>query len=240
LYPQRPRRCPQRLAIRVFTTQFPQCPASLITSPRRSSQRSDFCVGYFNLRGWKTIDALIDQWLGGEGSQCRLLIGMQRFAQDEPHRLVSQPVISLSGEQSNSSQTVMSFRKRRCRSFLPYVFTETELDFIINYHIKYRLGRDAEEEIKTDTLQLITAFGQACAYKIFSNKVYLVVPNTSTEEDLDRLDSLCLIFGIGLVTFDPTSPASPNFDIVTRAARHEPDLFYTNKYMALIEKELFS
>lgn len=26
-------------------------------------------------------------------------------------------------------------------------------------------------EIKTDTLQLITAFGQACAYKIFSNKV---------------------------------------------------------------------
>jgi hypothetical protein len=57
---------------------------------------------------------------------------------------------------------------------------------------------------------------------------------------LDRLDSLCQIFGIGLVKFDATSPAAPNFDIVTRAARHEPDLFYTNKYMALIEKELFS
>jgi hypothetical protein len=95
-------------------------------------------------------------------------------------------------------------------------------------------------EIKTDTFQLITAFGQACAYKIFSNKVYLVVPDKSSEEDLDRLDSLCQIFGIGLVKFDATSPAAPNFDIVTRAARHEPDLFYTNKYMALIEKELFS
>ena len=95
-------------------------------------------------------------------------------------------------------------------------------------------------EIKTDTLQLITAFGQACAYKIFSNKVYLVVPSKSSDEDLDRLDSLCQIFGIGLVTFDAAAPTSPDFRIMVRAARHEPDLFYTNKYMALIEKELFS
>ena len=95
-------------------------------------------------------------------------------------------------------------------------------------------------EIKTDTVQLITAFGQACAYKIFSNKVYLVVPSKSSDEDLDRLDSLCQIFGIGLVTFDATKPTAPDFRIMVRAARHEPDLFYTNKYMALIEKELFS
>ncbi len=95
-------------------------------------------------------------------------------------------------------------------------------------------------EIKTDSLQLITAFGQACAYKIFSNKVYLVVPSKSSDEDLDRLDSLCQIFGIGLVTFDATAPTSPDFRIMMRASRHEPDLFYTNKYMALIEKKLFS
>jgi hypothetical protein len=95
-------------------------------------------------------------------------------------------------------------------------------------------------EIKTDAVQLITAFGQACAYKIFSNKVYLVVPIKSSDEDLDRLDSLCQIFGIGLVTFDATKPTAPDFRVVTRPARHEPDQFYTNKYMALIEKELFS
>lgn len=95
-------------------------------------------------------------------------------------------------------------------------------------------------EIKIDSLQLVTAFGQACAYKLFSHKVYLVVPHQSQDEEIARLDSLCQIFGIGLVTFDVNSPAAPDFRILVRPARHEPDLFYTNKYMARIEKELFA
>lgn len=94
-------------------------------------------------------------------------------------------------------------------------------------------------EIKTESLQLVTAFGQACAYKLFSHKVYLVVPRQSQSEETSRLDSLCQIFGIGLVTFDAKSPSIPDFRILVRPARHEPDLFYTNKYMARIEKELF-
>ena len=47
-------------------------------------------------------------------------------------------------------------------------------------------------EIKSNTSQLITAFGQACAYKLFSHKCYLVVPKQSSQEDLDRLDSQVL------------------------------------------------
>ncbi|MDR0275676.1 MAG: hypothetical protein LBI48_10160 [Burkholderiaceae bacterium] len=95
-------------------------------------------------------------------------------------------------------------------------------------------------EIKTDSNQLITAFGQACAYKLFSHKAYLVVPGQSADDEISRLDSLCQIFGIGLVTFDATKPANPDFRILVRPSRHEPDLFYTNKYMMRIEKELFA
>src|SRR5208337_5066906 len=83
-------------------------------------------------------------------------------------------------------------------------------------------------EIKTDSAQLVTAFGQACAYKLFSHKAYLVVPQQSSDEEISRVDSLCQIFGIGFVIFDAENPSVPNFQIRVRPARHEPDLFYTN------------
>ncbi|RME94330.1 MAG: hypothetical protein D6766_06070 [Verrucomicrobia bacterium] len=95
-------------------------------------------------------------------------------------------------------------------------------------------------EIKLETSQLVTAFGQACAYCLFSHKAYLVVPKQSPPEEIARLDSLCQVFGIGLVLFNASDPKDPKFDIRVRARKQDPDLFYANKYMAHIETELFS
>jgi len=97
-------------------------------------------------------------------------------------------------------------------------------------------------EIKTDTGQLITAFGQACSYKLFSHKVYLVIPKDANGADIKRVESLCLKFGIGLILFNRRNKENPEFEILTRAIKNDPDYFYLNKYLRLIEdeaKELF-
>ena len=94
-------------------------------------------------------------------------------------------------------------------------------------------------EIKADTRDLITAFGQACSYKLFSHKSYIVIPKNSSQYDISKLDALCLILGIGLVLFDSRNSSDPQFEIRVRPVRHEPDMFYVNKYMRLIGKELF-
>ena len=82
-------------------------------------------------------------------------------------------------------------------------------------------------EVKIDNKDPITAFGQAISYRLFSSKVYLVIPNESPE-DLDRIEALCILFGIGLILFD-LDKSKPNYNIRVRAQRHIPDYFYANK-----------
>lgn len=77
------------------------------------SAHADFCVGYFNLRGWRTVDDLVEKWSGGVDQQCRLLIGMQRLPQDELRTAYS----LIPQEDQMSNQTVIRLKRRLAEEF---------------------------------------------------------------------------------------------------------------------------
>lgn len=77
------------------------------------SYRSDFCVGYFNFRGWKRLDAQVEKWAGGENSQCRLLVGMQRLPAEELRECLS----LIHSDQAIDNQTALRLRKKLAEEF---------------------------------------------------------------------------------------------------------------------------
>lgn len=76
------------------------------------ADRADFCVGYFNLRGWKHLTSHIDHWAGGNENCCRLLVGMQRPPQEE---LYSQ--MGFSDEVGLDQQAVLRLKKKLAEDF---------------------------------------------------------------------------------------------------------------------------
>src|SRR5207253_11202773 len=76
------------------------------------SHRADFCVGYFNLRGWRYIDELMEGWQGGETGCCRLMIGMQDRPEDELRK-----GLSLRGRQEIDQSTVLRLKQRVAQEF---------------------------------------------------------------------------------------------------------------------------
>ncbi|HOI82528.1 MAG TPA: helicase-related protein [Synergistales bacterium] len=84
-----------------------------LSDAMKLSERSDFCVGYFNLRGWRKIDELIDEWAGGEGSCCRLLVGMQPLPQEQLRSAMS---IIKKDEQIDNA-TAIAMKKKLAQEF---------------------------------------------------------------------------------------------------------------------------
>ncbi len=77
------------------------------------SSRADFCVGYFNLRGWGHLDACVEPWSGAEENRVRLLVGMQRTPRDDLKELFS----LTEGDPGVSNQVAVRLKKRLAETF---------------------------------------------------------------------------------------------------------------------------
>ena len=75
--------------------------------------RADFCVGYFNLRGWRSIDDLVEPWAGGDGACCRLLVGME----PGPHEALKNAMRLDGGPDGMDNQAALRLKRELAERF---------------------------------------------------------------------------------------------------------------------------
>lgn len=80
-----------------------------LRSTLKNAHRADFCVGYFNLRGWRQIDDLIES----ENFHCRLMVGMSTLPEDELRLALHQSV----EDNFMDQQTAIRLKRRVAEHF---------------------------------------------------------------------------------------------------------------------------
>ena len=80
------------------------------------AKRGDFCVGYFNLRGWRCIDDVVNGWEMPVGEDdpppARLLVGMQKLPHDQLREWLSDDT-----EKAPDNKTLANLKKEAAREF---------------------------------------------------------------------------------------------------------------------------
>ncbi|MCA0360655.1 MAG: phospholipase D-like domain-containing protein [Armatimonadetes bacterium] len=101
----------------------------------RTATSADFCVGYFNLRGWNRLGQVVeDRFPGGNEGSCRLLVGMQTMGEEEVRQ-----VYSLLREDGIDNAKAIQLRKKMAEEFrkqltigAPTEFDEKNLQRLAN------------------------------------------------------------------------------------------------------------
>jgi hypothetical protein len=95
---------------------FDNIEASLLPALRDTlavAERADFCVGYFNLRGWRSLSDQVERWSGGTGHACRLLIGMHIA----PNAILRQSLRAGGDDHALDNQTAIREKRRIAEEF---------------------------------------------------------------------------------------------------------------------------
>jgi superfamily II DNA or RNA helicase len=123
------------------------------------SQRTDFCVGYFNLRGWKEVADNIDKLAGAtvvEGNDdlhriCRLLVGMQKmpvdilrdyFSKDEDHIIDQAEAVKLKkrlAQEFKDQLTIGTPTEQDERTLRKLSQQMKDKKVVVKLHLKYTL-----------------------------------------------------------------------------------------------------
>ena len=123
------------------------------------SQRTDFCVGYFNLRGWKEVADNIDKLSGTtvvEGKDdvyriCRLLVGMQKmpvdilrdyFSKDEDHIIDQAEAVKLKkrlAQEFKDQLTIGTPTEQDERALRKLSQQMKDKKVVVKLHLKYTL-----------------------------------------------------------------------------------------------------
>lgn len=107
----------------------------------KQAYRSDFCVGYFNLRGWSELQDEVEQFEADQGRNCRLLVGMQRPPKDELKRLRDIANKNLRMDQGESKQ-LQKLMAQEFREQLTYgVPTATDEKTLKRLQIQLKEGK---------------------------------------------------------------------------------------------------
>jgi hypothetical protein len=77
------------------------------------SRAADFCVGYFNLRGWQKLDSNIEAWTGEDGNACRLLVGMHQ----SPEKGLREKLATAYHEEGIDNARALELRKALAAEF---------------------------------------------------------------------------------------------------------------------------
>ncbi len=77
------------------------------------SYKADFCIGYFNLRGWSQIDEIIETWQEEAESCCRVLIGMQSL----PHDMLRTMLALTPDEQNIDNAQAIKLKRAMAEEF---------------------------------------------------------------------------------------------------------------------------
>ncbi len=78
-----------------------------------ASTHADFCVGYFNLRGWRRLANYIENWHGGDEACCRLLVGRHQ----NPNEKLRQAMHVIKETNRLDNQTALRIKKKLAEEF---------------------------------------------------------------------------------------------------------------------------